>query len=231
VTDILGEVDKTAENISDQGYKAVSFKMNVTKLAEVNYVVQRVLEQFAEVDILVNNAGVGISVPFVDMTDEVRDKTFDVNLKGSFVCTRAVIPSMIERRYGKIINISSVTGPLVANIGDYACAATKAALLGFTRALALEVAKYGINVNDICPGMIETVMVKQAAAQISPKDPESVIKQLARGIPMGRLGTIKEVGGIVAFLASDESKYVTGTSIIIDGGSILPESPGVFTPA
>jgi len=228
--DILDEVDKTAENINDQGYKAVSFKMDVTKPAEVNYVVQRVLEQFAEVDILVNNAGVRISVPFVDMTDEVRDKTFDVNLKGSFVCTRAVIPSMIERGYGKIINISSVTGPLVANIGDCAYAATKAAFLGFTRALALEVAKYGINVNAICPGMIETVMVEQAAAQMNPKDPESVIKQLARGIPMGRLGTIEEVGELVAFLASDESKYVTGTSIIIDGGSILPESPGVFTP-
>lgn len=101
---------------------------------------------------------------------------------------------------------------------------------GFTKALAIEVAQYSINVNAICPGVIETEMVKQGAAQTNPKDPESVLKQLPRGIPMGRLGTIEELGELVAFLASDESKYITGTSIVIDGGSTLPET-GALAPA
>jgi len=231
LTDVLDLVHETAKSISDNGYKAVSFKMDVTKLNEVNHVVQKVLEQFGKVDILVNNAGVSKLVPFVDMADEVRDKTFDVNLKGVFIVTKAVLPSMIERKYGRIVNISSVTGPLVADIGECAYAATKGAVWGFTRALALEVVKDGITVNAICPGMIETPMVKQSAAEINPKDPEGVLKRLASGIPMGRLGTIEELGELVAFLASDESRYITGTPIIIDGGSTIPESPGSFTPA
>lgn len=229
LTDILDLVHKTANSISDNGYKAVSFKMDITKAAEVNSVVQKVIEQLGKIDILVNNAGVCYLVPFVDMTDELRDKTFDINLKGAFIVTKAVLPGMIERKYGRIINLSSVTGPLVADIGECAYAATKAAIWGFTRALALEVAKYGITVNALCPGMIDTDMVRNNAVLTNPKDPESVLKDLARGIPMGRLGTIEEVGELVAFLASDESKYITGTPILIDGGSTLPESPGSFT--
>ena len=112
--------------------------MDVTKPAKVNSVVQKVLDQFGKVDILVNNAGVCRLVTLVDMSDEVRDKIFDVNIKGAFICTKAVLPSMIERKYGKIINISSVTGPLVADIGECAYAATKGAIWGFTRALAFE---------------------------------------------------------------------------------------------
>ena len=224
LTDILDEVHETAKNIREHGYKAVSFKMDVTKPVEVNHVVQGVLEQFGRVDILVNNAGVMRLVALVDLSDEVRDNIFDVNVKGTFICTKAVLPSMIKRKYGKIINISSVTGPLVSDPGQCAYAATKGAILAFTKALAIEVVQYGINVNAICPGVIETEMVKQGAAQTNPEDPESVLKQLARGIPMGRLGTIEELGELVAFLASDESKYITGTSIVIDGGSTLPET-------
>jgi len=229
LTDVLDEVHETAKDISEQGYKAVSFKMDVTKPAEVNAVVQEVLEQFGKVDILVNNAGVCWPVPFIDMTDEVRDKTFDINIKGPFICTKAVLPSMLKRKYGRIINISSVSGPLVADVGECAYGASKGALWGFTRTLALEVAKEGITVNAICPGMIETEMVKQMAVRTNPKNPEDVLKDLARGIPMGRLGTVEEVGELVAFLASDESKYITGTPVIIDGGSTIPESPGSFT--
>ena len=223
------KVHETAANIKEHGGKAVSFNMDVTKPTEVNQVVQTVLQQFDRVDILVNNAGTGQLMPLVNMPDEVRDKMFDVNIKGAFTCTKAVLPSMIKRKYGKIINISSVTGPLVADFGECAYAATKGALWGFTRALALEVAQYGINVNAVCPGMVETPLVKQAAAETNPEDPESVLRELAKAIPMGRLGTIEELGELVAFLASDESKYITGAPIIIDGGSTIPE--GVFRPA
>ncbi|MEE9520439.1 MAG: SDR family oxidoreductase, partial [Dehalococcoidales bacterium] len=177
---------------------------------------------------LVNNAGVLKLVPLVDMPDEVRDRMIDVNIKGTFVVTKAVLPGMIKHKYGRIINLSSVTGPLVADIGETAYATTKAAIWGFTRALAIEVAKYGITVNAICPGMIDTDMVRDLAVETNPNDPQSVLKALARGIPMGRLGTIEELGELVAFLASDEARYITGTPILIDGGSTLPES-GLFT--
>lgn len=182
--------------------------MDVTKTTEVNHVVERVLEQFGKVDILVNNAGVGRLVPLVDLADEVRDKIFDVNIKGTFICTKAVLPSMIKRKYGRIVNIFSVTGPLVADIRVCAYAASKGAVWGLTRALALEVARFGITVNAICPGMILTEMVKQGAVETNPKDPENVLKQLARGIPIKRLGTIEELGELAAFLASDESRYM-----------------------
>lgn len=228
LTDVLDLVHKTAKSISDGGYKAVSFKMDITKPAEVDHVVHKVLEQFGKIDILVNNAGVFKLAPLVDMTDEVRDRVIDVNIKGTFVVTKAVLPGMLKHKYGRIINLSSVTGPLVADVGETAYAATKAAIWGFTRALAFEVAKYGITVNAICPGMIDTDMVRNMAVETDPNDPQSVLKALARGIPMGRLGTIEEVGELVAFLASDGARYITGTPILIDGGSTLPES-GLFT--
>jgi len=228
LTDVLDLVHKTANSISDNVHKAVSFKMDITKPAEVNSVVHKVLEQFGKIDILVNNAGILKLAPLIDMPDEVRDKMFDVDIKGTFTVTKAVLPSMLKRKYGRIVNLSSVTGLLVADIGETAYAATKAAIWGFTRALAIEVAKYGITVNAICPGMIDTDMVRNLAVETNPNDPQSVLKALARGIPMGRLGTIEELGELVAFLASDEARYITGTPILIDGGSTLPES-GLFT--
>lgn len=228
LTDILDEVHATAKNIRDHGYQAISFKMDVTKPAEATQVVQSVLEQFAGVDILVNNAGVAILVPFVEVTDEVRDKISGINLKGPLIVTKAVLPSMVKQHYGKIVNASSVSGPLVADVGEGAYGATKAGLLGFAGALALEFARYGINLNAICPGMIESPMVRQIPMGTNPQDPEGVLKQLAMEIPMKRLGTTEESGELVVFLASDESKYITGTPILINGESTLLESPGSF---
>jgi NAD(P)-dependent dehydrogenase (short-subunit alcohol dehydrogenase family) len=222
-------VHQTAEDITRQGNRAIPFKMNVASIIEVNQVVEAVLNQFGRVDILVNNAGVFRLLPLVDMPDDVRDRMFDINIKGAFICTKAVLPSMIKRKYGKIVNISSVSGPIVADRGECAYAATKGALWGFTRALAFEVAQYGINVNAVCPGWIYTEMARQGAVGSNPKDPEKVLQQLANMIPMKRLGTIEEVGALVAFLASDEANYITGTPVLIDGGSTIPE--GVFTSA
>ena len=224
LTDVLDLVHETAKSISNNGYKAVPFQMDITKPAEVNSVVQRVLEQFGKIDILVNNAGVLKLVALVDMEDEVRDKMIDINIKGTFIVTKAVLPSMLQRKYGRIINLSSVTGPIVADAGETAYAATKAAIWGLTKALAIEVVKDGVTVNAICPGMIETDMVRKMAVETNPNDPQGAIDDLARGIPMGRLGTTEELGELVAFLASDESKYITGTPILIDGGGTLLES-------
>lgn len=217
LTDVLDEVHETAKNIREQGYQTVSFTMDVTKPAEVNQVVHEVLEQFGRVDILVNNAGVAKGGPLVKLPDEVRDLVLDVNIKGVFICSKAVLPGMIQRKYGKIVNISSVTGPMVCNPGSCAYSATKGAVWGFTKALAIEVAPYNINVNAICPGWIDTPMMRWEP------NPDQRLVRLAKTIPMGRLGTNEDIGDLVAFLASDESKYITGTPIVIDGGSTLPE--------
>ncbi len=229
LTDILDKVYETAKSIKDQGCRAVAFKMDVTKKDEVNQVIQEVLKQFRKIDILVNNAGIVRLVNLIDMKEEDRDKIFDVNIKGAFNCAKAVLPDMLKRKYGRIINVSSVTGPLVVDSGTSAYATTKAALYGFTKALAIEVASHGITVNAILPGQILTPLAEQAARETNPKEkPENIIKQVAQVIPMKRFGTIEEFGELAAFLASDEAKYITGAAITLDGGSSLPETFGIF---
>ena len=131
---------------------------------------------------------------------------------------------MIKNKSGKIVNLSSVTGPMVADSGEVAYATTKAAILGFTKALAMELVNEGINVNAIMPGYILTPMVENMAKLSCPENPQSVVDGIAEGIPMGRLGTIQELGELAAFLASDEASYITGQGIVIDGASTLPET-------
>ena len=164
---------------------------------------------------------------FLDMTDEDRDFHIDVNIKGIWNTTRAVLPVMIENGYGKIVNMSSVTGPLVADEGETAYAMSKAAIYGFTKALARETAKYKINVNMIMPGYVMTPMAQSIAVQSCPEDPDSVIRGIESGVPLGRLADPKEVGHLAAFLASDDAAYLTGTQVVIDGGSTLPETVSV----
>jgi len=215
-------VKKTAKDISDLGQKAVAFRVDVANASEVNGAVQQVLRQFGKVDILVNNAGIYPEMLFVEMPDDVRDSVIDVNIKGVWNCTKAVIPSMIKQKYGKVINVSSVTGPMVAAKGETIYAASKGAVSGFTRALALEVAEHGINVNAICPGYIDTPGMRNSASGMG-MGPDEYIGKLAEGVPLGRLGSIDEVGDLAVFLASEESKYITGTEIVIDGGNIIQE--------
>ena len=159
--------------------------------------------------------------------DKLRDAHFDINIKGSWNMAKAVVPVMMEKKKGAIVNLSSVTGPLVADPGEVAYATTKAALMGFTKGLAAELVSYGIRVNAIQPGYIMTPMVEGIAEASNASDPESVISGIGSGIPMGRLGTIEELGELAAFLASDESSYITGQGIVIDGGSTMPETSSV----
>ena len=231
LTDVAGAVHDTAENLRKAGLNAIAFKMDVTKTDEVNHVVQQVLSRFRRIDILVNNAGIYPRSNLAGMPDEFLSRMFDVNIFGMFRCARAVLPSMMEQRYGKIVNMSSTTGPMVGDAtgGQTAYAATKAAVLGFTVALALEVAQYGINVNCICPGYIDTPGGREQTAE--PSHPDKELEELGRTIPTCRLGTPEEVGDLVAFLVSDESKYLTGTHIVIDGGNIIQETyRGPYTP-
>jgi NAD(P)-dependent dehydrogenase (short-subunit alcohol dehydrogenase family) len=216
-----------AEELCKEGYHAIAVSADVTKTDEVKAAVCTTVEKFGKIDILVNNAGVCKLKGFLEMTDEERDFHFDVNIKGVWNVTRAVLPGMIEQKYGKIVIMSSVTGPMVADEGETAYATTKAALWGFNKSLAREVAKYNITVNAICPGYVMTPMAMQIAKDSNPADPDSVIKGIADAVPVGRLADITEIGDLAAFLASDESRYITGTQVVIDGGSTLPETVSV----
>ena len=231
LTDVADGVHETAEKNRQTGLNAIAFKTDVTRTDQVNHMVQEVLSRFRRIDILVNNAGIYPRSNLVDMSDEFLRQMFDVNVFGMFRCAKAVLPVMMKQRYGKIVNMSSVTGPMVADAsgGQTAYAATKAAVLGFTVALALEVAQYGVNVNCICPGSIDTPGGRDQTSE--PSYPDESMEALGRTIPMCRLGTAEEVGELVAFLASDESGYLTGTHIVIDGGNILQETyRGPYTP-
>ncbi len=157
LTDVSEKVLQTANKLMRAGYKAVGFRMDVTKADEVNSTFRKALDDYKKIDVLVNNAGIYPDEPPIQqMPEEFWDKMFNVNVKGMFHCLKAVIPSMIERRSGRIINISSVTGPMVSVVHSSAYCATKAAISGLTRALALELAEYGITANAICPGYVKT---------------------------------------------------------------------------
>lgn len=227
IFDYSDKVASTIQEFRKKGYDVAGYKVDIRDTNRVQLCVNDIIKRYGRIDILVNNAGVAKLENFVDMSDEVRDYHFDINIKGTWNVTKAIVPSMQKQNYGKIVNLSSVTGPMVADAGEVAYATTKAALIGFTKGLARELVDSNINVNAIMPGYIMTPMVDGIAKDSNASDPESVIKGITAGIPMGRLGTIQELGELAAFLASDESSYITGQGIVIDGGSTLPETKAV----
>lgn len=213
-----------AKELCKQGCNAIAVEVDVTDPESIKAGIKAGVERFGRIDILVNNAGVCKLGSFLEQSDEDRDFHIDVNIKGVWNASKAVLPLMIEQGYGKIIVMSSVTGDMVADPGEAAYAMTKAALVGFTKALAREVAEYNITVNAICPGYVMTPMVEGMALQSCPENPKSVIDGIASTVPLGRLADPIEVGELAAFLGCDESRYITGTQIVIDGGSTLPET-------
>jgi len=224
--DISDLVHQTAKTISISNQKAFSYIVDVSDADQTNEAAKKLSESFGKVDILVNNAGVAYFAPFIEMTADLRNKIFSVNFGGAWNCSKAVIPMMIQQKYGRIVNVSSVTGPRVATPGLTAYAATKGAISAFTRALALEMAEYGITVNAILPGFIDTPLTKPMADDFQMSEKE-FSEWLGKSIPMRRLGTIEELGNLAVFLASDESAYITGQEIVIDGGNIIQEVKGI----
>ena len=204
--------------------KAIYVNCDVTKKADCQNAVDKGMETFGQIDILVSNAGVCKLGNFLETDDNDRDFHFNVNINGCWNISQAVLPGMVKQKQGAIVIMSSVTGYMVADPGEAAYATSKAALIGLTRALAREFAEDGIRVNAILPGYIRTPMVDGMAKISNPSDPESVVSGIADAIPMRRLGTIEELGELAAFLASDESSYITAQGIVIDGGSTLPET-------
>ena len=218
---ILDYSDKLQETLDELKSEHVcGYKVDIRNKENVLNVMQRIKDRFKKIDIVVNNAGVCELEMFEEMDDDLRDFHFDINIIGTWNVTKAALPFMEK---GAIVNLSSVTGPLVADSGEVAYATTKAALIGFTKALAAELVEKNIRVNAILPGYILTPMVENMAEE-SHEDPKAVIESIESGIPMKRMGTIEELGQLAAFLASDESSYITGQSIVIDGGSTLPET-------
>jgi NAD(P)-dependent dehydrogenase (short-subunit alcohol dehydrogenase family) len=222
--DVSAKVHETAQLLIADGARAEGFIVDVCDSAGLEKFAKGAAEKYGKLDILVNNAGVCNVVPFLELSDAVRDRMFNINIKGVWNCSKAILPYMVKAKYGKIVNLSSVTGPMVVDAGETAYATTKAAIWGFTKALATEFAACGITVNAVCPGYIDTPMAWSIANESCPENPQSVIDGIASAVPMKRLGTIEELGDLVAFLASDESRYITGTQVVIDGGSTLPES-------
>ena len=198
---------------------------DVSNRNQVETMIDLAVNKYGKLDVLVNNAGVAKLTPFAETTDEIRDFHFDINIKGAWNMSQEVLPYMPKD--GAIVNLSSVTGTMVADTGEVAYATTKAALLGFTKGLAAEVVNKGIRVNAILPGYIMTPMVEGIAKDSDSSNPNGVVEGIAKGIPMGRLGTIEELGELAAFLASNEASYITGQSFVIDGGSTLPETMSV----
>jgi 3-oxoacyl-[acyl-carrier protein] reductase len=201
-------VAATAKELDPTGEKAIAVACNVADQQSVNNAIAAVTEKFGRVDILVNNAGITRDAMFHKMTDAQAKMVMDVNFFGTFYCCQAVIPGMREREYGKIINISSTSA--FGNIGQTNYAASKAAIDGFTRTLALESAKKNITVNSIAPGMIETDILKTI--------PADIMQQKINNVPAKRLGQPSEIASVASFLASDDSSWVTGNCILACGG-------------
>lgn len=213
----------TVSSLKSDDNVVIGYKVDIRNIEDVTKSINEVINEFGYIDVLVNNAGVCRLERFEDMDDTLRDFHFDINIKGTWNVTKACLPFMKNRK-ASIVNLSSVTGPMVADGGEVAYATTKAAIIGFTKGLAAEVVNDDIRVNAIMPGYIRTPMVDGMAMETNKENPESVVDGIAKGIPMKRLGTIEELGELAAFLASDESSYITAQGIVIDGGSTLPET-------
>jgi 3-oxoacyl-[acyl-carrier protein] reductase len=204
----LEKAQETVRLVLERGGQAMAHGADVTKATEVQEMIDQVINQWKQLDILVNNAGDIRDALLQKMTDEDWDFVVDLSLKGSFICARAVAPLMIERRYGKIVNVSSLA--YKGNIGQTNYVSAKAGVVGLTHALGLELARYGINVNCIAPGLIDT-----------PKSrilDEKTRERLVKMTPMRRMGEIIDIANAVLFLVSDESKYITRQVIHVSGG-------------
>ncbi len=210
VSDVnLEKAEETAKEIQTLGRKAIAIKVDVAHLDQVERVVETIMQQFGQIDILVNNAGIARDKLILRMTEEEWDAVININLKGTFNCTKAVVRHMSKQRHGKIVSIASVVGEM-GNAGQGNYAASKAGIIGFTKTIAREFAGRGINVNAIAPGYIETPMTDVL--------PEKVKGELKRLIPMERLGKPEDVAEAVLFLVSEASSYITGQVLNVNGG-------------
>ncbi len=213
VTDILTDaVNAFAEELRNQGRTAQAFTLDVTDAASIEATVDAVLGQFGRIDILVNNAGIARDQLLMRMKREDWDLVIRLNLTGAFACTQAVLRPMIKQRSGRIISISSVVGQM-GNAGQSNYAASKAGLIGFSKAVAREVAGRNVTVNVVAPGLIDTDMTRAL--------PETVRQEWVSKVPLARFGTPEDIAAAVCFLASDEASYISGHVLAVNGGMYM----------
>ncbi len=210
ITDISQEdCQKVVSDIESSGGRAVSIKCDVSQKTEVQLLVAQTISTFGKIDILVNNAMYTSFKPFVRISEEEWDHVIDVNLKGAFLCSQAAAKNMIKNGYGRIINIASVcsggSGGMAPLLAHYS--ASKGGMKALSQAMAIELAVFGINVNAILPGTIDSGVL-----------PDSIKASTLRMVPKGRLGRPEDIANMVVFLASQESDYITGSNVVIDGG-------------
>lgn len=205
-------VKSTVAEIEAEGGKAFGIELNVTDKESVDNMVKTVMDKYGRIDVLVNNAGISQKVTVEDMTLEDMKRIFNVNMFGLFLCTQACMKPMREAKYGRIVNLSSVSGKRGGGIfGGAHYSASKAAVLAFSKNLSREISAEGVTINSVCPGLINTEIWKS----LPKEDADKVIE----GIPMGRPGETQEVANAILFLASKEASYITGEEIDINGGS------------
>jgi len=211
ITDIGDDstVKSVAEEVRAMSRESLAILADVSLSSDVDRTVAETVATYGRVDILVNNAGITRDQLVLRMSDEDWDKVLNVNLKSVFLCTRAVLRHMLKQRWGRIISIASIVG-ITGNAGQANYASAKAGIIGFTRTIAKEVASRGITTNAIAPGFIETQMTQRLE--------EKQRQELTRRIPLGYLGTPRDVAEAVAFLASEEARYITGQVLNVDGG-------------
>jgi 3-oxoacyl-[acyl-carrier protein] reductase len=204
--------EETVQSIRNAGGKGEAIQFNVAVAGEIEAAFKNILDTHGRVDILVNNAGITRDGLLMKMKDEQWDEVLNTNLKGVFLCTKAVSRAMMKQRWGRIINITSVIG-FAGNAGQANYAAAKAGIVGFTKSVAKELASRGITVNGVAPGYIVTDMTRDLS--------EEVTNTIKGEIPMGVLGEAEDIAGAVAYLASDDARYVTGQFIHVNGGMFM----------
>ena len=209
LADMSPDVTEVREEVESLGRKCMTFEADVTDFEAIDTMVKKIIEELGSIHILVNNAGITQDNLFMRMKPQQWLKVIDVNLNGVFNVTKAVIRQMVKQRSGKIINISSVVG-CTGNPGQVNYSSTKSALVGFTKSLAREVGARGVTVNAVAPGFIDTAMTQA----LNESQQEVILQQ----IPLGRMGDAEDIANAVAFLASDEASYITGTVLHVNGG-------------
>jgi 3-oxoacyl-[acyl-carrier protein] reductase len=207
-----GRSQETVAAVEKLGRRALNVKVNVAEWDDAKAMADRVVKEWGKIDILVNNAGITRDGLLLRMKEEDWNLVLQVNLNGTFHCTKAVLQSMTKQRYGRIINIASIVG-VMGNVGQANYAASKAAVIGFTKTVAREYASRAVTVNAVAPGFIDTAMTQGL--------PPDVKEALQKQIPLGRLGQPEDIAAAVRFLASDEAAYVTGQVLHVNGGMLM----------
>ena len=208
------EAQSYARQIREMGREAIAIECDISVFAQAEQVVKQAVEAFGRIDILVNNAGMNWDAVSWKMTEEQWDRVLEVNLKGYFNFTRNAAPLFKEQKYGKIINITSING-LRGKFGQSNYSASKAGIIGFTKAVARELGPFNINVNAVAPGLIETAMLRESSMR------DKIVEMAMAEIVLKRVGQPEDLANLVAFLASDKARHITGEVIKVDGGQYI----------